>query len=87
MDYEGDIDSYKTLLAVAPSSSELVERWDKKCEKELKAVSELHKSYADNVPPKFLKGQKSLEYLGNTGGGYSYVKIIVTIEQIKQWDK
>jgi len=84
--YEGGCSSYESLLAVATNEQELVERWNKQCQASFEKTKHLHVSYANNLP-KFRKGEKSIRYAGNTGGGYSCVRVSVTIKLIKQWDR
>lgn len=87
-DDDDDSEDYTVLLGVDRDSESLINRWNTWQDAARQKIKDAkkHVSYLQKVPPNFQAGCLSLEYSGNTGGGWRTVKHIITIKPIPQFD-
>lgn len=86
--YEGETDTYETLLGYAKTPSELVNRWNAIQDAERNDIinKNKHKSYLDQVYPNIPDGATKITFEVRSGGGYASVIYEIFIKIIPQWD-
>lgn len=81
---DGDSERHR-LLAVDTTREALRDRWNAWQKEKCAEAALQHGDQHRYLPPPFRDGER-LTYPGSTGGGYSSVQYIITIEPFEQFD-